>query len=344
MRECQYCFCREGEPHFSKCPVVNESSVHQIEGLIPGSTLDNGRFQVGMALNHGGFGITYLCRDNAYNRRVAVKEFFPDRFSKRNTYESNLVKYQGISSDTLDMMWTQFYREYDIMTRAACPGIPAVYGFFEENNSAYIAMDFIEGVTFQKYLKKLKNPLPWWKLRKKYFIPLMNVVEQIHRRGILHRDISLVNLMITPDEHIVLLDFGAGRDFHERDTVERLRFANRMYAPIEQTHPEMGFKQGPWTDIFAMGTVFYTAITGQYPPTALERPQKAVVSPDNLVPGLPAEIDDAIVKSLFYYPQHRFHRVADFRDALMACPDPPERPSNWLKNIIRRNESRDGNR
>ncbi len=322
MSECKYCFCKDGEPHFSKCPLVNESSVHQIDGLRPGSVLNNGRFRVGMALNHGGFGITYLCKDNNFNRRVAVKEFFPDKYSSRNTYQSNTVNYTGISDNTLKMMWTQFYREFDILTKAACPGIPAVYGFFEENHSGYIAMDFIEGVTFQKYLRKQESLLPWWVLRKKFFIPLMNILMQVHRKGILHRDISLVNLMITPDERIVLLDFGAGRDFHERDTVEKLRFANKMYAPIEQTHPEQGFKQGPWTDIFAMGTVFYTAITGHYPPTALERPEQAVESALTYVPDLPEPIDDAILKSLFYLPKHRFHRVSDFAKALMAVPEP----------------------
>lgn len=322
MSECQYCFCHDGKPHFSKCPVVNESSVHLIDGLIPGTMLDNGRYQVGMALNHGGFGITYLCKDNVYNRRVAIKEFFPDQFSERNTYVSNHVKYKGISRGALDMMFDQFYREYDIMTRVACPGIPAVYGFFETNNTGYIAMDFIEGVTFQKYLKKQKIYPTWVELRKKFFLPLMNIVSEVHNRGILHRDISLVNLMITPDEQIYLLDFGAGRDFHEKDTVEQLRFANKMYAPIEQTHPEMGLRQGPWTDIFAMGTVFYTAITRQYPPTALERPQKAVDSALSYVPDLPEPIDDALMKSLFYYPKHRFQRVAEFQKAIMSYPDP----------------------
>lgn len=324
MSECQYCFCHSGEPHFSKCPIVNESSVHQINGLNPGTLLDNKRYQVGMALNHGGFGITYLCKDTKYNRRVVIKEFFPDSYSERNTMVNNQVIYHGISRTALGMMWAQFYREYDIMTRAACPGIPAVYGFFEANNSAYIAMDFIEGVTFQKYLRKRGTPPPWWELRKKFFIPLMKIISEIHNKGILHRDISLVNLMITPDEHIRLLDFGAGRDFHQRDTVERLRFANKMYAPIEQTHTELGYKQGPWTDIFAMGTVFYTAITGQYPPTALERPQKAVDSALFYVPDLPEPVDDALMKALFYYPQHRFHSVSDFRDALLLCPDPPD--------------------
>ncbi len=336
MSECQYCFCHDGEPHFSKCPIVNESSVYQINGLIPGTKLDKGRYQVGMALNHGGFGITYLCKDNVYNHRVVVKEFFPNQYSERNTYISNRVVYKRIGPDALKMMWNQFYREYDIMTKAANPGIPAVYGFFEANNSAYIAMDFIEGVTFQKYLKKRNYSVPWYELRKKFFSPLMNTVSKIHNRGILHRDISLVNLMISPDERIFLLDFGASRDFNESDTVEKLRFVNKMYAPIEQTHPEMGFRQGPWTDIFAMGTVFYIAITGQYPPTALERPQKAVDSALSYIPDLPEPIDDALMKSLFYYPKYRFQNVSDFWSAMMTYPEPVVYSNNKRKNWFRR--------
>ena len=323
MSECEFCFCKDGQPHFSKCPLVNESSVVQINGLAQGTMLHN-RFKVGMALNHGGFGITYLCKDVQYDRRVAVKEFFPDKYSDRDVRYTNKVTYHGIDRESLNMMNEQFYREYDIMTRAACPGIPAVYDFFAANNSSYIAMDFIEGVTFRKYLQKQKVQPPWWELRRKFFKPLMESVSKIHRKGILHRDISLVNLMITNDEKIYLLDFGAGRDFSKADTVEKLRFANKMYAPIEQTNPEKGFNQGPWTDIFAMGTVFYTAITGEYPPMALERPQKAVESALTFVPDLPEEIDDALMKSLFYYPQHRFRKVEDFQAALFATPDPPE--------------------
>lgn len=340
MAECEYCFCHDGEPHFEKCPYVNQSSEVRIDGLIPGTTLDNGRFQVGMALNHGGFGITYLCKDTKFNRRVVVKEFFPNKYSERNTTKSNLVKYNNIDDSALDLLWEQFIREYEIMVRAANPGIPAVYGFFESNNSGYIAMDFIEGVTFQKYLRKCKTTPHWWELRKKFFLPLMDIVDLVHRKGILHRDISLVNLMITKDEKIYLLDFGAARDFHVRDTVEQLRFANMLYAPIEQTHPEMGFKQGPWTDIFAMGTVFYSAITGHYPPTALERPQNAVETALAYIPDLPEAIDDALMKSLYYYPQHRYQQVSDFRNALMAYPD-PQINSRWnadikVKNLIKK--------
>jgi len=345
MSECPYCFCRDGEPHFSKCPIVNNSSQIQIDSLIPGTKLNDGRFQVGMTLNHGGFGITYLCNDNKFKRRVAIKEFFPDKYAERKTLQSNSVRYKDISRDAMEMMFTQFFREYDIMVKAGSPGIPAVYGFFQENNSAYIAMDFIEGVTFLKYLQHCKTSPPWWELRKKFFLPLMNIVANVHRRGILHRDISLVNLMITPEERIFLLDFGAGRDFHERDTVERLRFANKLYAPIEQTRPELGYNQGPWTDIFAMGTVFYKAITGQYPPTALERPQKAVDTALSFVPDLPETIDNALMKALFYYPKHRFHSVSEFGKAIMLCPDPPVSEINnkikireWVKNILHQND------
>ncbi len=328
MSECEFCFCRDGKSHYSKCPVVNQSSVVQLNGLSTAATLNRGRYKIGMALNHGGFGITYLCKDLEYDRRVVIKEFFPDRFSDRDIRQSNSVRYHGISDDALGMMQEQFYREYDIMTKAAGPGIPAIYDFFPENNSAYIAMDFIDGITFRKYLLKQKVRLPWWELRKKFFMPLMETVSRIHRKGILHRDISLVNLMITKEEKIVLLDFGAGRDFHEQDSAGNLRFANKMYAPIEQTNPEKGYRQGPWTDIFAMGTVFYTAITGEYPPMALERPQKAVESAMTYVPDLPEEVDDVLMKSLFYYPQHRFRSVEEFSQALSAVPDPP-RPSIW---------------
>lgn len=319
MTECEFCFCKSGQPHHDKCPVVNQTVEKKINGLRHGTLLDHGRYRVGMTLNHGGFGIAYICKDNKYNRRVVVKEFFPNGYAARNIDESNEVSYSKISSDALFMMQEQFYREYDIMTKAAGPGIPGVYGFFYENNSSYIAMDFIEGITFKNYLLNQKKKPNWKMLTKKFFIPLLGIVNTVHSKGLLHRDISLVNLMITPEEKIVLLDFGAGRDFHEKETVEKLRFANKMYAPIEQTQPEHGFRQGPWTDIFALGTVFYIAITGQYPPMATERPQKAVSSAITYVPDLPAPYDDALLKSLYYYPQYRFQSISAFESALTAC-------------------------
>lgn len=332
MAECKYCFSRNGEPHLGKCPAVDPSNVHKVDGLIPGTMIGDGRYRVGMALNHGGFGIAYVCKDTQFDRRIVIKEFFPNGYSHRDTNRTNTVAYHNISGDALLTMQAQFYREYDIMTKAACPGIPAVYDFFTENNSAYIAMDYIPGRTFKSYLQDRKKPMEWWKLRSKFFLPLMDTIANIHRKGILHRDISLVNLMITPDERIILLDFGAGRDFHEPDTVERMRFANKMYAPIEQTNPDPRYPHRPRTDIFAMGTVFYTAITMHYPPNALERPQKAVDSALKYVPDLPEPIDDALMKSLYYLPQYRFQTVSEFRDALMSVPDPKKK---WFGDKIK---------
>ena len=322
MSECKYCFCHEGEHHHPKCPAVNKTLIKKGEGLPQGAEISHGRFQIGMAMNYGGFGIAYIAKDNQYKRRIVIKEFFPNNCAVRNSEVTKMVKYEGVSDESFYMMQEQFYREYDIMTKAAGPGVPAVYEYCTENNSAYIAMDYIEGETFKDYLRKQKKPIPWYTLRSRFFIPLLHTVSKIHSKGILHRDISLVNLMISPDEKITLLDFGAGRDFHEKETVEKLRFANKLYAPIEQTTSDHGLIQGPWTDIFALGTVFYTAVTSHYPPTALERPQQAVESVSNYVKDIPEEFDDALMKALYYYPQHRFKSTKDFETALMLAPEP----------------------
>ena len=338
MSECPYCFSQSYEPHHPRCPLSGHASEPPISGLVNGSTLDKGHYRVGTALGQGGFGITYLCKDQRNDSKVVVKEFFPNKFSNRKAPGKNEVVFGGINELSMQRLWKQFRMEYELTAKAAQPGVPKVYGFFSENNTAYIAMEFVAGMTFEKYLRKKNRLLPWWELRNKFYVPLLKIVGGLHRKKILHRDISMVNVMITPDERVFLLDFGAGRDFSKPDVIEKMYFANKKYAPIEQTKPQKGLPQGPWTDIYALGTVFYVAVTGHYPPMALERPRLAVESALTYVPSLPEPFDNALMKSLYYYPQHRFQNVGDFWAALDEAPDPPiptAGMNNWKK-IIKR--------
>ena len=159
MSECQYCFCKDGEDHLSCCPVVRKEQLNPLSALKSGTELDHGRYVIGTMLNQGGFGITYVCKDKQTGSRLVMKEFFPDKYAHRMIADTKNVAFSGMDNEALGMMQSQFYREFDIMRKVACPGIPRVYSFFPENRTAYYAMDFIPGVTFKKFLMNKMMPI-----------------------------------------------------------------------------------------------------------------------------------------------------------------------------------------
>lgn len=237
-----------------------------------------GKYLVGKALGQGGFGITYIGLDLLLQTKVAIKEYYPDTFCVRNQASAPYVAPRSRDFVPLfDAGQQTFLNEAQTIAGFSNqPGIVSVLGFFHENNTAYLIMEYVEGRTFSALLPhhggkiRAEEALP-------LFRPMFETLARIHHSGLLHRDISPDNIIVQGDGSIKLIDFGAARQMSLEGERSNTINVKHGYAPEEQyrTHG----KQGPWTDIYSLCATLYHITTGKRPPQSLER-----IINDQLVP------------------------------------------------------------
>ena len=274
-----------------------------------------GRYTIEGVLGQGGFGITYLGMDELHKKKVAIKEFFPQGIVTRNIeYEDTVTVTLVGEKENYDKGKERFLKEAQTMAMfSKDKGIVKALDFFEINNTAYIVMEYLEGVTLKQYLRENKR-IDAEDLVE-LLVPLIESLDEIHSQGMIHRDISPDNIMVLPDGRIKLMDFGAARDYTEFGEKSLSIVLKPGYAPPEQyqTHGV----QGPWTDIYALCATMYKCITGENPPDAIER-----VMDDHLkkisafgIPVLP-QIEEAIIKGMSVAANDRYQNVGDFCEDL----------------------------
>ena len=243
--------------------VKNESSLH----LVPGTVL-KGRYVVGKALGQGGFGITYIAWDDVFNRVVAVKEYLPLSIATRNTDSLSVTCASENLKEDYEYGLRKFLDEARILAMfTEMPNIVNVHDFFRANGTAYMVMEYIEGITFKEYLERSGGRIPW-KQAEGVLSFVADALKEVHSRGLLHRDISPDNIYITESKQIKLLDFGAARIALGAQNKSFSIVLKHGYAPIEQ-YKSKG-NQGPWTDIYALAATYYKSVTGRLPPESLD--------------------------------------------------------------------------
>ena len=274
-----------------------------------------GRYTIEGVLGQGGFGITYLGMDELHKKKVAIKEFFPQGIVTRNIeYEDTVTVTLVGEKENYDKGKERFLKEAQTMAMfSKDKGIVKALDFFEINNTAYIVMEYLEGVTLKQYLRENKR-IDAEDLVE-LLVPLIEALDEIHSQGLIHRDISPDNIMVLPDGRIKLMDFGAARDYTEFGEKSLSIVLKPGYAPPEQyqTHGV----QGPWTDIYALCATMYKCITGENPPDAIDR-----LVDDHLkkisafgIPVLP-QIEEAIIKGMSVAAKDRYQNVGDFCEDL----------------------------
>ena len=274
-----------------------------------------GRYTVEGVLGQGGFGITYLGMDELHKKKVAIKEFFPQGIVTRNIeYEDTVTVTLVGEKENYDKGKERFLKEAQTMAMfSKDKGIVKALDFFEINNTAYIVMEYLEGVTLKQYLRE--NERIDAEDLVELLVPLIEALDEIHSQGLIHRDISPDNIMVLPDGRIKLMDFGAARDYTEFGEKSLSIVLKPGYAPPEQyqTHGV----QGPWTDIYALCATMYKCITGENPPDAIDR-----LVDDHLkkisafgIPVLP-QIEEAIIKGMSVAAKDRYQNVGDFCEDL----------------------------
>lgn len=305
-------------PENKFCPFCGNPIVTKDEDslfLKSGTVLRN-RYTIGDVLGYGGFGVTYVGWDETLQQKVAIKEYFPTEFSTRKPDRSYLSVFGGEKGDYFRMGLERYLGEARTMAKLEdISRIVGVKDYFEENNTAYIVMKFVEGVTLKEYIKE-KGTLSADAIVS-LFKPLIRSLGKVHSKNIVHRDISPDNIMIN-ENGIELIDFGAARVVIKDDEKSLSIVLKHGYAPEEQ-YRKNG-KQGPWTDVYAMCATMYKCITGVTPPRVFDRMVgDKLVPPSQYGVQISADIENAIIKGLSINAEDRFQSMESLYEALSGA-------------------------
>jgi len=264
-------------------------------------------------LGVGGFGIVYKARGVYFNELVAIKEYFPSSISERDS-EDTVVPIDSDSEEVHALGLKKFVEEakllWNLSTPSRHPNIVSVRSLFEIHGTAYMVMDFEDGVSLSRMLKQGRrfNERSLWSILH----PIAEGLERAHRVGVLHRDIKPPNILINEDNRPVLIDFGSARFDTAEATSTKVTFHTPPYAAIEQyvkTYP-----QGPWTDIYALGVVMFECITGDKPPEVLERLHAGLGKPlaEGKWPGYSKRFLSAVDAAMTVKPDERPQTLSDW--------------------------------
>ncbi|MBL8673613.1 MAG: serine/threonine protein kinase, partial [Rhodospirillales bacterium] len=234
-------------------------------GPLPAGALV-GKYEIAGILGQGAFGITYLARDTQLRRDVAVKEYLPTAFAKRQGGSTVVPRSQHTADD---FQWGRDRFVDEARTLASledAPGIVNVHDFMEANGTAYMVMALVRGETVEARLKR-ETRLPEAVIAR-MLPPLLDGLELVHAAGFLHRDIKPANILLDPAGRPTLIDFGASRVALEARTQVMTAVYTPGYAPFEQSSSA---KQGPWTDVYALCATLYHCVDGSPPPSAIDR-------------------------------------------------------------------------
>lgn len=282
---------------------------------LPKGTILNKQYMVESILGEGGFGITYLCFDQYLKIHVAVKEYFPAQFATRNTLQGNHTI--SVISGEREALYKKGLKDYEYeanrLTKFSdLEGIVSVLNFFYENQTAYMVMEYIDGVSLKEYLRQRGERLPWQEVLAMMH-PVISSLQRIHEAGIIHRDISPDNIMVDRNHKLTIIDFGSARN--AEDEKSKTIMLKKGYAPPEQYYKDG--KQGPWTDIYALCATMYRTITGAKLPESLSM-QTANIRYTPIrayVPDMPAYVENTINRGVEVEIRNRIQNA----ESLEAC-------------------------
>lgn len=305
-----------------KCGYQNSSSALSVNCLKEGILLHN-RYLVGIALGVGGFGITYKCFDTQVGGICAIKEYFPAKCAMRNGGDKNVI----VSEQNLEKynkIMKRFVEEAELLKTFHHRNIVGVIDSFFENNTAYYVMEYCDGIDLRKYTGDFKRKLGYEE-GMNILYQVMNGLEYVHNKGVLHRDIAPDNIYITKNNTVKILDFGSAR--YEMDQMNReLSVIVKVgYAPVEQ-YGGRG-KQGAYTDIYALGATFYHLFSSVIPMESTQRVAEDNMKPfSQLRPDLPDNLKYCIEKSMEITTANRISSISEMKRMLGLQPETVIKP------------------
>ncbi|MCR4643059.1 MAG: substrate-binding domain-containing protein [Lachnospiraceae bacterium] len=282
---------------------------------LPEGTILAGEYIIESVLGEGGFGITYAALDHKTKERVAVKEYFPDSMATRLDH-SRVTPYSGDRGENFEYGKECFLREARTLAEfIGNENIVRIFTYFEENGTAYFAMEYVEGTSFDRYISEHGGKLPYDEVCRILF-PIMDALNAVHEKGIIHRDISPDNIYITADGNIRLLDFGAARYSLGDRSCSLDVVLKPGYAPKEQ-YTRRG-RQGPFTDVYALAATFYFALTGKKPLSSIDRLEEDdLARPSALGADIGPVAEEALLQALELRSQDRYQSMTAFKQAML---------------------------
>lgn len=292
---------------------------------LPENTILDGRYRILRVLGMGGFGITYEAVNEKVNRHVAVKEFCIWNCMTRRGLEVTVMdKAEGEYFRSLKANFLKEARRLgDFSTE---PGIVHVLDYFEANNTAYIVMEYVGGITLARYLEE--NGLIDAKTMFRLLIPLMETLDKVHKNGVIHRDISPDNIKLIRSESgelsVKLLDFGSAREYIDNETYT-IELKNG-YAPLEQYSNS---EQGPWTDVYALCAVIYRGITGEKPVSATVRAMnEKLTMPSQRAIKIDPRLERILKKGLSLNREDRYQTIGELLSDLKQVIEPEKKKTS----------------
>jgi WD40 repeat protein len=307
MIVCPYC-SHSNLDSASNCQVCGAAL--NAASLPSGTLLHHGAYRIQQVLGQGGFGLTYAASQVNLGRKVTIKELFPEGTSRQNSTLRPPNQYTAV----WPQMVRDFVQEAQTLAQFRHPGIVTVSDVFEENNSAYYVMEFLEGQTLEGM--RQNGPLPAKRVQS-IALDLCQALTVVHGQGVLHRDIKPDNVFVEHSGRVVLIDFGSARVYSGK-TVSHTQLLTPGYAPFEQYLSQARF--GPPTDLYALGATVFTMLTGQQPPTAPDRVQGGTALPwqGSEPSGLRAAVEWAMEMNINQRPQ----TAAEWSGRLVASSQP----------------------
>lgn len=313
---CFQCFKIKGDyevcPH---CGFVEGTRAEQAYQLDPGTVLKD-RYIIGTCIGFGGFGITYRSYDSVLGTIVAIKEFYPAGLVNRAEGEKQIGVFSGEKEKEFERRKTRFFEEaHNMALFSKEEDIVKVLDSFEENQTAYIIMEYIEGVLLKDRLKSgQRMPIPE---ARNYIVSILEALEKIHQKGIVHQDISPDNIFLTGERSIKIFDFGAAKFQGTEIGRSEEAVIKAGYTPYEQYHASN--ERMAYMDIYAVGAVFYHMITGEKPLEASDRFRKDELPlPSKLGVELEPNLEKIIMKAIAMKPENRFQTAEEFREAILS--------------------------
>lgn len=281
---------------------------------LPIKSLLHGQYMVGKALGHGGFGVTYVALDLRDGHKVAIKEYFPDSLASRSLGQRTVYPREEYEFNYGLKHFVDEARTLHALMDT--PNIIRVEKLFSENNTAYFAMEFLQGSDLHHYLSNMGGALSYGDTVSLLY-PVMTSLHKVHGLGVIHRDIAPDNIFILDTGEVKLIDFGAAHVALSQKSQSYNHVQKVGYSPLEQV--SASDHQGPWTDVYAMAATVYRCLTGSKPAKVEDRMTNpaAFVSPKAMGAPVTRKQDEVIMKGLALYPEERYQSVQEFADDLM---------------------------
>lgn len=284
--------------------------------LKPGVILKE-RYKIEEVIGAGGFGITYRAWDPLLQSYVAIKEYYPSGIATRSADSSKVCVPVGQEQREYHRGKIRFLKEaQDVARFQSEPNIVSIYDYLEENDTAYMVMEYLHGCTLKQYIREHGGRLDTDHILH-ICLSVLDALAVVHKAGMIHRDISPENIFICEDLTVKLIDFGAAKQVYLDGEQTMSVVLKPGYAPPEQYAKKD--KQGPWTDIYALGATLYFAATGEKPEESFGRVLEDTIKPVCEVnPEIPRAMSQVIMRAMSVKIENRYQTVEAMREALLA--------------------------